>query len=505
MTRVWSLASLTTAALAAAAASACVGASTAESTVAVESKVSPTSADNKCKHFDDGQGADAFQTHVKHVLQLQAFANPKGALATYTTAPIVDDDGDDAPRLDTDNPFFKPLGTNGRACVSCHDPANGWGTSAETLQARFEDSCGLDPIFRPIDGANSPDADVSSVDARRSAYSLLLNKGLIRIELPIPANADYTLVSVDDPNGNDTAGLTKISVFRRPLPSTNLRFAPRTMWDGREPNLTTQAINATLVHAETTSPPSQADVDAIVAFETSLFTTQVLSNTAGSTSDAGATGDPIFLFNQPFFLNGNPGVAHPISGPPHVLTIFTEDGFTLFDAWKGSEDAARAQIARGQEIFDSSLLTLLNVFIPPNGTVTIKGSCTTCHNAVNAGSFTAPQGFGPQVGPRGGFTENLVAAAQFRTPDVPLFTFRRKSTGQILKVTDPGMGAITGLFADLGRFKAPNLRGLAGRAPYFHNGMAATLRDVVNHYNGVMAMNLSEADKAALTAYLETL
>ena len=63
----------------------------------------------------------------------------------------------------------------------------------------------------------------------------------------------------------------------------------------------------------------------------------------------------------------------------------------------------------------------------------------------------------------------------------------------------------TGLFADLGRFKVPPLRGLASRAPYFHDGHSATLRDLVELYNTTFNMNLSEADKADLTAYLETL
>jgi cytochrome c peroxidase len=49
-------------------------------------------------------------------------------------------------------------------------------------------------------------------------------------------------------------------------------------------------------------------------------------------------------------------------------------------------------------------------------------------------------------------------------------------------VTDIGRAMITGACADIGRFKVPSLRGLAGRAPYFHNGSAATLTDVVNFY-----------------------
>ena len=75
---------------------------------------------------------------------------------------------------------------------------------------------GLDPIFRTVDGSNSPKADVSTVKARREAFSMLLNKGVIRIGLPIPAGAEFSLVGVDDPYGYASA--SELSLFRRPLP-----------------------------------------------------------------------------------------------------------------------------------------------------------------------------------------------------------------------------------------------------------------------------------------------
>jgi len=64
---------------------------------------------------------------------------------------------------------------------------------------------------------------------------------------------------------------------------------------------------------------------------------------------------------------------------------------------------------------------------------------------------------------------------------------------------------ITGRWKDIGRFKGPILRGLTGRAPYFHNGAAATLRDVVNFYDGRFALGLSEQQKADLVAFLRSL
>src|SRR5438552_12349737 len=98
-------------------------------------------------------------------------------------------------------PFFESLGSNGRACASCHDPADGWTVTPRGLQVRFDASDGLDPVFRPIDAATCPGVDVSTVEARRLAYSLLLARGLIRVARPVPASADFAVLAVDTPHG----------------------------------------------------------------------------------------------------------------------------------------------------------------------------------------------------------------------------------------------------------------------------------------------------------------
>jgi cytochrome c peroxidase len=64
---------------------------------------------------------------------------------------------------------------------------------------------------------------------------------------------------------------------------------------------------------------------------------------------------------------------------------------------------------------------------------------------------------------------------------------------------------VTGKCADIGKFKGPILRGLAGRAPYFHNGFAATLDDALDFYNTRFNLNLSQQDKDDLVAFLKTL
>src|SRR5690606_19557822 len=121
-------------------------------------------------------------------------------------------------------------GSNGRRCVDCHQPDQGWSITPSRLALSFARSSGRDPVFRPVDGAVSPDADTSTLAAKRAAYALLLGRGLIRIGLGIPAGAEFVLDAVDDPYGHATSA--ELSLFRRPLPAANLRFQPLIMWDG---------------------------------------------------------------------------------------------------------------------------------------------------------------------------------------------------------------------------------------------------------------------------------
>jgi hypothetical protein len=93
--------------------------------------------------------------------------DPSGLIATFQPS---------GPTVTSQNAFFANLGTNGRTCFSCHQPQNGWTVSAASVQARFYASFGTDPIFRLVDGATCPTDDVSSIDAKHQAYSLLLSK-----------------------------------------------------------------------------------------------------------------------------------------------------------------------------------------------------------------------------------------------------------------------------------------------------------------------------------------
>jgi cytochrome c peroxidase len=79
---------------------------------------------------------------------------------------------------------------------------------------------------------------------------------------------------------------------------------------------------------------------------------------------------------------------------------------------------------------------------------------------------------------------------------------RATSRGSRASTTDPGRALITGKRKHIGRFKGPILRGLAARAPYFHNGSAATLADAVQFYNDRFSIGLTQAEASDLVAFL---
>ncbi|MGH6813734.1 MAG: hypothetical protein ACREDM_15810, partial [Methylocella sp.] len=91
---------------------------------------------------------------------------------------------------------------------------------------------------------------------------------------------------------------------------------------------------------------------------------------------------------------------------------------------------------------------------------------------------------------------------------LPVFTLKCTKgplAGQTFVVTDPGRALIWGQCADIGNIKALTLRGLAARAPYFHNGSAATLLDVVNFFDQRFKIGFTDQQKEDLVNFLKTL
>ena len=68
--------------------------------------------------------------------------------------------------------------------------------------------------------------------------------------------------------------------------------------------------------------------------------------------------------------------------------------------------------------------------------------------------------------------------------------------------TDPGRAIRNGLWNDMNKFKTPNIRGLAARPPFFHNGIANTLLDVVRHYESALGFVYTPQEEADLVAFL---
>jgi hypothetical protein len=314
--------------------------------------------------------------------------DPMGTLGTVSTAGEI---------IDRDNPFFQSLGTNGRACVTCHVPNAAWTITPSEVRDRFARTEGRDPLFRTVDGANSPNADVSTEQARRTAYS--------------------------------------------------------------------------------------------------MYTAQSLDNRAGALARNGAHGGPRALESQPFSIGNNDLVVQPTQ-PPTVVP--PQPAMTLFAAWSATTQGSGAQhaVARGEALFNSRTFTISGVagLNDALGMSQFRGTCSTCHNDPNIGnhSTTVPLNIG-------------IADASRRTPDMPLYTLRNDATGQITQTTDPGRALITGKWADVGKFKGPILRGLAARAPYFHNGSTASLGDVVDFYNSRFNIGLTTQDRHDLEAFLSAL
>ncbi len=434
------------------------------------------------------------------------FINSSGISATHSTS------GNG--QIDTSGPFFQSLGTNGRSCFSCHRPDQGWSISADAMKLLFALTGGNDPVFRPVDGSVCDQGiNTSTLAGRIQAYRLLTSRGLIRIAINVPAGADFRVLSVQNPYGCNSK--STLSMYRRPLPSANLKFLTTVMWDGREstpPNtqkidyatnpadlladLADQAAGAVAGHAQGATPLSPQIQQQIVDFETHLFTAQTLDFTAGDLDSAGAKGGPKALAGQEFFV----GINDPLGGNPKG-TAFTPEIFSLYKSWSHSNGfggVARASVARGEVVFNTKPIKITNVrgLNDSLNTPVIMGTCGTCHSSPNVGNHSV------------GLPIDIGVADPTNSLGVsylPVITLQNIATGETVQTTDPGRALITGKFADIAKFKGPILRGLAARAPYFHNGSADNLTDVVDFYNARFSIGLSQQERADLIAFLKTL
>ncbi len=261
--------------------------------------------------------------------------------------------------IDLSSAFFQSLGTNGRTCGTCHAPSDGFGLSAVDAQIRYYLSQGKDPLFAQVDGSTCPTGPINN--------NLVVNFGLIRIGIQLPPNQfstnspQYTITAVQDPYGcaltTNPQGQTTVSIYRRPLPSTNLGFLSAVMFDGRESffdplnneqtfqanlnaDLTQQAIDATLGHAQAAQAPTEAQLADIVSFETALNSAQMIDFYAGNLyGQKGSYGGPQYLPSQQYY----PGINDSLGGDPQGKQ-FNPNVFTIYSSWQNSRNRQQASI-----------------------------------------------------------------------------------------------------------------------------------------------------------------
>ena len=440
------------------------------------------------------------------------------------------------PQTTAGHPFFEAVGSNGRACVTCHQPANAMSLSVETIQKRWNESKGSDPLFAMVDGANCPNLK----PADPASHSLLLNNGLFRIGLPWPpksgAEPEFTLEVVEDPTGcnlDPTYGIHSakptVSVFRRPRMSANLRYVTTSfslsgrfdgkrglplaidqktgqrvglpiMSDARHQTLEAQARDAITGHMQGSGSYTDKMIAQIVDFESNLYVAQAADKVAGSFS---ASGTPRAL--GPAAMRDGSAI---VAGFNYNNPVFFD-----FESWKKSNNDVRAEnaefrasVARGYAIFFERPMWISDVswFNSIGMGNPYKRACAICHSVHLTGSDISPGVMDIGV--------NNVATQVMGKPKLPVFKVTCRADapphpylGRVILTTDPGYALISGKCIDVGSLVMQQMRGLAARAPYFSNGSAKNLAEVVEFYDLRFNMKMTASEKTDLVNFLSVL
>lgn len=461
---------------------------------------------------------DGWSVSAEHIRQL--FNSTQGKHAIFT-APSANDFhaalalGGDAPPGDRQSAYSLLLDKGDALVRRNFDPA----------AADFAVLAVVDPSLPPSLQTIAVDDDGRIVPAGTA--------GSMRA-IPGAAYLQYT--------AQDNAGSPQIWIHRRPLPTTNFKFLTTVAWDGQDtrqgPNPATRSVRDgvldvsratvrgrqtggslvavdghTYTDAEVTTLANQ-----ITEFMFSLTTAQESLPGALSLSAKGATGGVVNLSKQKFYFGINDTLQGDlaVSASGEVTSNrapFNPIVFTIYDAWHDDRDEAHAAIERGQTLFNAQRLTIDRVgglngatITLPDGSTTngpagvFRGSCSTCHNAPNVGDHST------RLPINIGVSEKApVRFGRERVADLPLFILRRKTDGAVAQTTDPGRAVISGRFAHVGQFKGPILRGVASHAPFFHNGMAATLDEVVEFYSLRFKADFTARERSDLVAFLKAL
>ncbi len=329
------------------------------------------------------------------------------------------------------------FGGNGRTCTTCHTAETGTISPAQ-VQALYAANPD-DALFRPID----------SDDGAGDDYTELQQHATFRVSINLPSG----VVLTSDPNATSV-------VLRRGAPTTINTPALDTvlMWDGREPSLTQQALDAILGHAQATVTPTTDQLQLIAGFEQGpdFFSSDLLRN----------------------YSEGGPEPTWP----------------------QGTTDSEQ----RGRRWFaQDSAAPRFNI-------------CGQCHGGPMANTTQSNSGL------PAGKRFQTVNVSEFNEIGNPTYEFSfpdPNHPGQRVTVTtpDPGRALVTGDVRDVNFFKIPSLWGVKNTAPYFHDSSAATLDDLMNHYEKHLATFLPKnasyptphvptaQDKADIIAYLQLL
>jgi hypothetical protein len=309
--------------------------------------------------------------------------------------------------------------------------------------------------------ASDPNAplfrSIDSDDGMGDSYTRLRQNATIRVTIPIPPNIRLK----DDPTA------TTFTV-NRGIPTTmDTSLTDQVlMSDGRESSPASQVLGAVRAHYEPELQPSPAEADAIVAFEGTDGFFSSLSTRA--------------------FADGGPAPGLPF----------------------GDTEAQ----TRGRKFFEPG------------------GRCSACHDGPMLDMTAAEHPLG--AGRR--FEGNFVSAnaepigligGDFRTTvNVErawvIDTARDGFGGDDdleLTIPDLGRALITGELADIAHYKIPTLRNIRHTPPYFRDGSAKTLGDVVNHYQRFInavgdicdtrsgACDITDQDKRDIIEFLQLL
>ncbi|HEX2443901.1 MAG TPA: hypothetical protein VHJ77_08145 [Vicinamibacterales bacterium] len=354
--------------------------------------------------------------------------------------------------------FFRPFpGGNGRACVTCHNPQDGFSLSPATVEARWQrlqrarlhDPDATDPLFRPIDADDGADD-----------FTLLRTRALIKIRVPLPSRVRLT----DDPSA------AHVTLSRAVTPLNMLKHTAPYQQDRSAPTLEAQALAAINQHMEPTTPPSEAFLESVAEFQRHIFSSAKVRKLSAAIDRGG----PL-----------------PNLDPP--LTKFEREGKEKFDNFCGRCHGGPAQVQN-----------LENRIFPP-----FDGSTNPVSINVVV-SNPPPLGFPASPIHAPGF--NL--ATQLFTVDLP------NGTSVVLESGDPGTVLTDAKALEtvggnqvFNRFDIPQLRGINQTAPYFHDHRAKTLEAVVRHYQpffffinvvrGFPLPLIPDEDVAPIVAYMK--